>query len=148
MLFAKAYSLISYKSSGIMNIILAGITMLSATSFTAVYAQTSDVDFTHNQSYRGCIQLAHSNAEEAFETSLSWEDQGGGLPARHCSAIALFNLEHYREAANRLQQLANEIPETVSEQKQQIQHIPAILLKNSNTTAKSYGPMGEASCYG
>lgn len=116
MLFAKAYSLISYKSSGIMNIILAGIAMLLATSFTSVYAQISDVDFTHNQSYRGCIQLAHSNPEEAFETSLSWEDQGGGLPARHCSAIALFNLEHYREAAKRLQQLAKDIPETVSEQ--------------------------------
>jgi len=112
MFIARAYSLISHKSSGI----LTGLSILVATSFNTAYAEISDVDFLHNQSYRACIQLAHQNPEEAFETSLSWEDNNGGLPARHCSAIALFNLEHYREAAQRLQKLAEDIPETISPQ--------------------------------
>ncbi|WP_218048802.1 tetratricopeptide repeat protein [Curvivirga aplysinae] len=116
MLFARAYSLISDKSSGILSRVSIIASFLLATNFTSAYAETTDVDFTHNQSYRGCIILAHKDAERAFETALSWEDEGGGLPARHCASIALFNLEHYQEAAERLQQLAKDMPETVSPQ--------------------------------
>lgn len=68
-------------------------------------------DFLSNREYQICLSLAVREPEEAFEHSLRWHDAGGGNAALHCSAIALINLGHFREAATRLEDLARQMPD-------------------------------------
>ncbi|MBP7062828.1 MAG: hypothetical protein KBB36_01610 [Ferrovibrio sp.] len=59
-------------------------------------------------SYQDCLNLSRSRPEEAFATAQSWQATGGGLPAGHCAALALFELKHYGDAADRLEKLLPE----------------------------------------
>ena len=54
-----------------------------------------------------CIQTAQDNPETALEDSLQWLGEGARPAARYCNAMALIGLENYREAAVRLEELAN-----------------------------------------
>jgi len=62
----------------------------------------------HEHQYKACIALTKSNAEDAFEAAIAWRDMGGGDAAKHCAAIALINLKHFKEGAERLENLARE----------------------------------------
>ncbi|MBL4667295.1 MAG: hypothetical protein JKY04_07955 [Sneathiella sp.] len=59
--------------------------------------------------YEACIKLTKREPEYAFESALSWRDQGGGFPARHCAALALIGMKKYHLAAPRLEALAEEM---------------------------------------
>ena len=67
-------------------------------------ARAAEID--HAAEYAACMALVETDAEEAFETALAWEAMGGGNAARHCAAVALIGLGHFREAADRLEALA------------------------------------------
>lgn len=56
--------------------------------------------------YDACLALTGTAPEKAFEAALAWHDQGGGLAADHCAAVALVALGQYREGAVRLEKLA------------------------------------------
>ncbi len=56
--------------------------------------------------YEACLRLVAIDAEQAFETGLAWQDNGGGDGALHCIAVALIALEHFEEGARRLEALA------------------------------------------
>lgn len=56
--------------------------------------------------YQECLDFALREPEPAFERASTWRDMGGGLPARHCVAVALFGLGNYDEAATRLEKLS------------------------------------------
>lgn len=58
--------------------------------------------------YEACMALAKSNPTDGWEASLTWMGEGGGEPARHCGAVALIGLKQYREAADRLEDMARE----------------------------------------
>jgi tetratricopeptide (TPR) repeat protein len=59
--------------------------------------------------YQACLKLAARQPDEAFESALQWRERGGGNPARHCAAMALIQLKHYGDAADRLEQLAADL---------------------------------------
>lgn len=61
------------------------------------------------EEYKACIKLTKREPELAFESALSWRDQGGGFPARHCAALALVGMKKYHIAAPRLEKLADEM---------------------------------------
>ncbi len=69
----------------------------------------ADGRIDHSAEYDACMVLADRAPTEALASAQSWEEVGGGNPARHCAAIALFNLRNYEEAAARLEALAVEI---------------------------------------
>lgn len=76
-------------------------------------------DFMQDDNYGECLQRAVNDPETAFEEASAWRDLGGGLPAKHCAAVALFGLGQFKEAATRLEQLAQEPvpqPEVLSPQ--------------------------------
>lgn len=73
----------------------------------AAFAQTRAP--TPAQRYQACLNMVQQDAAQAFESALAWRDAGGGFPARHCAALALLNLNRPREAADRLQQLGDEM---------------------------------------
>ncbi len=70
----------------------------------AAQARAAEID--HAGEYTACMARVEEDAEGAFETALAWEAMGGGDAARHCAAVALVDLGHFREAAARLEALA------------------------------------------
>lgn len=74
-------------------------------------AQDASFETIQEQEYRACMQLTRIDPEDAFERALGWQDMGGGMPARHCEAVALMMLEHYDEAATRFEDIARQMPD-------------------------------------
>lgn len=62
--------------------------------------------------YDACLAQARVAPEEAYTAALDWHAAGGGLPARHCAAVALLGLGAHDEAATRLETLATEVPDS------------------------------------
>ena len=56
--------------------------------------------------YERCMKLARQNPGEARNLAQSWHERGGAHPADHCAAVALIGLKQYKEAAVRLEALA------------------------------------------
>ena len=58
--------------------------------------------------YEACMAEIALDAEKAFDEAIAWQGLGGGSAAGHCAAAALFRLGYNREAATRLEALAQE----------------------------------------
>ncbi|HLY46284.1 MAG TPA: tetratricopeptide repeat protein [Stellaceae bacterium] len=56
--------------------------------------------------YERCMSLAGHDAAAAKKLALGWQARGGAHPAEHCLAVALIGLQQYKEAASRLETLA------------------------------------------
>ncbi len=69
------------------------------------------------EQYRACVALTERAPEEALEAALAWRDFGGGVPARHCAALAMVALGQYRLAAARLERLADDMPGEAGERR-------------------------------
>lgn len=52
------------------------------------------------------MKLARDDAAAARKLAQGWHERGGGHPAGHCLAVALIGLKQYKEAATRLEALA------------------------------------------
>lgn len=59
--------------------------------------------------YAACMANARTKPKEAFDQAVAWKDLGGGAAAEHCAAVALLNLGHHKEAAQRLEGLAQRV---------------------------------------
>jgi tetratricopeptide (TPR) repeat protein len=59
--------------------------------------------------YERCMKLARQNPGEGRSLAQSWHERGGAHPADHCAAVALIGLKQYKEAAIRLEALAQAI---------------------------------------
>ena len=53
------------------------------------------------------MTLAHKDPDAGLEAALAWQDMSGGGAARHCGAVALFNLGQYEQAAKRFTAVAD-----------------------------------------
>jgi tetratricopeptide (TPR) repeat protein len=71
-------------------------------------AQDARVD--HPAEYDACLALAEEDPAAAYRSGLSWFKAGGGLPARHCVAVAQVGLGDHEAAATRFEDLARELP--------------------------------------
>ena len=85
--------------------VLAGL-VLAVLSPAAAMAAAEEVEARR---YANCMAQAVKSPDAAFETAMGWSYEGGGYPARHCAASALLALEHYAEAATRLEQMAEDM---------------------------------------
>ncbi|MGL6042709.1 MAG: tetratricopeptide repeat protein [Sandaracinobacteroides sp.] len=56
--------------------------------------------------YEGCIRAIQTNATKAEQFALEWQLRGGGLPARHCQALAQLQQQNYPAAAATLARAA------------------------------------------
>jgi tetratricopeptide (TPR) repeat protein len=56
--------------------------------------------------YRDCLAVSGSNPNFALGDAEAWAKIGGGVPARHCAALALVSLKRYAEAGARLDKIA------------------------------------------
>lgn len=69
-----------------------------------VMAQAQEIDPARE--YHKCMDLAKTAPEQGFDAALEWKGLGGGDAAEHCTAVALFGMGQYAQAAQRLQDLA------------------------------------------
>lgn len=60
--------------------------------------------------YDRCMQKAESDPNGAYADAVAWHRLGGGLPARHCAAVALVGMRQFEEAASRLETLFKDAP--------------------------------------
>ena len=86
-----------------------------------------DVKVDHPAEYATCLALAGEKPTEAYRSGLAWFKAGGGLPARHCVAVALVGLGDHEAAATRFETLASEM-----------------LLERTNLRAAMLGHAGQA----
>lgn len=73
----------------------------------AVLPTTPDSD-AH---YRRCLDAARTVPDKALAEAEDWRNAGGGFPAAHCAAVAVFGLKRYAEAAQRFEALAGAMME-------------------------------------
>jgi tetratricopeptide (TPR) repeat protein len=59
--------------------------------------------------YDRCLKLAKHDPTAAQSLAEAWRGRGGAHPADHCAAVALVGLKQYKEAATRLEALAQEM---------------------------------------
>lgn len=60
--------------------------------------------------YRECVALVDNAPEAAIAAADTWRIDNGGVPARHCLALALAASGAYGEAAEELESLARDLP--------------------------------------
>lgn len=86
--------------------ILLAAVMLAAlmTPAAAQRRATSDDDVAmiHDR----CVAFARAHPKEGLEKAKLWHDQGGGVAAAHCIAMALYAMKDYRGAATHFEELA------------------------------------------
>jgi tetratricopeptide (TPR) repeat protein len=61
--------------------------------------------------YQRCLDDARSAPQKGLDEALDWKSGGGGFPADHCAAVALFALQRYPEAAQAFEALAGAMME-------------------------------------
>ena len=59
--------------------------------------------------YANCMDVAARAPDKGINLALVWQNEGGGIPARHCEALGLFHLQEYGEAAARLEKIATDM---------------------------------------
>ena len=69
-------------------------------------AQSSS-QLSEHARYTACLAMTQSDAETAFEDAVSWRNEGGGWPARHCHASALVALGDPVRGAEMLESIAS-----------------------------------------
>ncbi|CAN5239402.1 tetratricopeptide repeat protein [soil metagenome] len=85
--------------------------MLSALAVPAIaqriesFAPTPD----HTRRYTECMQLARREPLKALPVAEKWKADGGGLGARHCVAIALFEAGKFVPAATQLEAIERDM---------------------------------------
>ncbi len=107
-------------------LLLAGLLLPANLIAPALLAQGRPAPAIQSLNYEDCLGLARTNPEEGFAQAQTWRATGGGLPASHCAALALFQLGHYGDAADKLESL---LPEA----ERQVPHlVPDILSQAAN----------------
>ena len=59
--------------------------------------------------YVQCMELARREPLKALPTAERWAGEGGGLGARHCLAISLFETGKFEQAASQLETIARDV---------------------------------------
>ena len=54
--------------------------------------------------YSACLAQVEENPEAGFERARDWRIAGGGIPSRHCAAMALIAMQKFATAAQMLEQ--------------------------------------------
>ena len=84
---------------------VAGAVFVStAVAASALAAQNAAPD--PNAEHDLCVEMARKDPNAALDRATQWSKKGGGFPADHCAAMALFEMDRYREAAEAFDKLA------------------------------------------
>jgi tetratricopeptide (TPR) repeat protein len=91
--------------------VLAALAALPLLLPAPVLAQDTLSPGENQQQYAACMVLVDQSPDQALESAIEWEKQGGGDAAKHCQALALIGLKRYDDAAFTLEQIAQTLPQ-------------------------------------
>jgi tetratricopeptide (TPR) repeat protein len=83
--------------------------LLLASSVAAQGLSTFETTPDHLRRYTECMQLARKEPLRALPLAEKWNGEGGGLGARHCVAIAMFQAGKYPQAAAQFEAIARDM---------------------------------------
>lgn len=89
--------------------ILSAMLVALATPVLAQKIESFAMTPNHLRLYTECMQLARREPLKALPAAEKWKAEGGGLGARHCVAIALFEGGRFVPAATQLEQLERDM---------------------------------------
>jgi tetratricopeptide (TPR) repeat protein len=84
-------------------VLVLGMAMTAAADPAPAIPRNAEADAA---TYERCMKLARQNPTAAQKLASTWRERGGAHPADHCAAVALIGLKQYKEAATRLEALA------------------------------------------
>ena len=58
--------------------------------------------------YQNCLNQILDDPNAAYQAGLEWRDNAGGLPAKHCMAMALVDMNMIEPAARVMQEIADD----------------------------------------
>jgi len=94
--------------------------------------------------YDRCLKLAKQNPGAAQSLAQTWHEQGGAHPADHCAAVALFGLKRYKEAATRLEALAQAMTTAPAELRADVLDQAGEAWLLSGDAVRAYAAAGQA----
>lgn len=80
--------------------------LLLLTSIAAAPAAADSPPLAADLHYAECLATSRQNPAAGLAAAQDWRNAGGGFPAMHCAAVALFGLARYPEAAAAFEALA------------------------------------------
>lgn len=92
-------------SRTILSVTLAALAVPAMAQRIDPFAPTAD----HTRRYTECMQLARREPLKAMPVAEKWKAEGGGLGARHCVAIALFEAGRFVPAATQLEAIERDM---------------------------------------
>jgi tetratricopeptide (TPR) repeat protein len=124
------------RAAAVLGTALATLLLAGGSARAVEPAALPDDDATH---YQKCLDAARKTPATALAPAEAWRAQGGGFPADHCAAVALFGLARYPEAAQRFEALAGAMMERGPDLRADVlqQAGQAWLLANAPDKAKS-----------
>jgi hypothetical protein len=89
--------------------ILTGLALLAAPAFAdTVGTPAGDMTVEQAKTYSDCMSQARRLPDQALRSAQAWVQNGGGIPAGHCAAVALIGLGRYQEAADSMEKLGGQ----------------------------------------
>jgi tetratricopeptide (TPR) repeat protein len=82
------------------------LALLTALPFVAQAAVGTARPPSDSARYRRCLADSNANPTIALADAQAWAKSGGGVPAGHCTALALVGLKRYAEAGAQLDKIA------------------------------------------
>jgi tetratricopeptide (TPR) repeat protein len=89
--------------------LLAGAALFAAAAAGAAEPPPQSPPLDPGAHYAACLDAARRTPDKGLGEAEDWRRAGGGYPAEHCTAVALFGLKRYREAAALFQALAGDM---------------------------------------
>jgi tetratricopeptide (TPR) repeat protein len=83
------------------------VLILPGASVAAPASALDDPALAGKNRYDRCLELVKRDAAKADTEAAAWAAAGGGSAALHCNALALVELKHYSEAAQKLEDAAS-----------------------------------------
>lgn len=87
--------------------VLLGLVLASSAAAQGLSAFESTPD--HLLRYTECMKLARKEPLKALPAAEKWNAEGGGLGARHCVAVAMFQAGKYLQAAAQFESIARDM---------------------------------------
>jgi tetratricopeptide (TPR) repeat protein len=88
---------------------LAAVVPAAAQGLPPGLSPLEDTSPANLKRYTQCMELARREPIKALPMAEKWQAEGGGLGARHCRAISLFETGHHVQAATQLEAIANDV---------------------------------------
>jgi tetratricopeptide (TPR) repeat protein len=89
--------------------LLTSLALFTAPAFAdTVGTPAGDMTVQQAKTYSDCMSQARRMPDQALRSAQAWAQNGGGVPAGHCAAVALIGLGRYQEAADSMERLGGQ----------------------------------------